>query len=123
MFRKAGFEVDLISETGTCQPDWVSQQKDWLNDKDRAVWEDHLSEFRSKLDKLLKPSDIDPEKVNDPQARFKLVQMSKLFTWAVLSQQCRSSPYPRSRWTSGAYETFLAVAVAASSRALVIVVN
>ncbi|CAK97026.1 uncharacterized protein An11g08940 [Aspergillus niger] len=63
VFRKAGFEVDLVSETGTYQPDWLSQRKDWLNDKDRAVWEDHSSEFRSKLDNLLKPSDIDPEKI------------------------------------------------------------
>lgn len=31
------------------------------------MWEDHSSEFRSKLDNLLKPSDIDPEKVNDHQ--------------------------------------------------------
>lgn len=76
MFRKAGFEVDLVSETGTYQPDWLSQQKDWLNDKDRAVWEDHSSEFRSKLDKLLKPSDIDSEEVNDHQARLNLVRMA-----------------------------------------------
>ncbi|KAL5364587.1 class I glutamine amidotransferase-like protein [Aspergillus floccosus] len=58
VFKKAGFNVDLVSETGTYQPDWLSQQKDWLPDEDRAVWEDHSSEFRSKLDKLLKPSDI-----------------------------------------------------------------
>lgn len=58
VFKKAGFEVDLVSETGTYQPDWLSQQKDWLPDEDRKVWEDHSSEFRSKLDKLLKPSDV-----------------------------------------------------------------
>ncbi|KAF9875436.1 hypothetical protein CkaCkLH20_07256 [Colletotrichum karsti] len=61
VFRSSGFDVDLVSETGTYQPDWLSQQPDWLPDKDRKVWEDHQSEFRSKLDKLLKPQDIDPE--------------------------------------------------------------
>ncbi|KAE8140539.1 class I glutamine amidotransferase-like protein [Aspergillus pseudotamarii] len=61
VFKKAGFEVDLVSETGTYQPDWLSQQEDWLPQEDRAVWEDHSSEFRSKLDKLLKPSDINPD--------------------------------------------------------------
>lgn len=34
---------------------WLSQQKDWLSDQDRAVWEDHSSEFRSKLDRPLLP--------------------------------------------------------------------
>lgn len=63
VFKKAGFDVDLVSETGTYQPDWLSEQKDWLNDEDRAIWEDHSSEFRSKLDRLLKPSDIDPKNV------------------------------------------------------------
>ncbi|KAK8875156.1 hypothetical protein PGQ11_005670 [Apiospora arundinis] len=61
VFKKAGFEVDLASETGQYQPDWLSQQKDWLSDSERAVWEDHSSEFRSKLDKLLKPSDVKPD--------------------------------------------------------------
>lgn len=70
VFRQAGFEVDLVSETGTYQPDWLSLQKDWLNDKDRAEWEDHTSEFRSKLDKLLKPSDIEPAKVTYYSADF-----------------------------------------------------
>jgi putative intracellular protease/amidase len=64
VFRKEGFEVDLVSETGTYQPDWLSEQEDWLNDADRAVWEDHSSEFRSKLDNLLKPSDINPANVS-----------------------------------------------------------
>lgn len=64
VFQNAGFEVDLVSETGTYQPDWLSQQKDWLSDAERAIYEDHSSEFRSKLDKLLKPSDIDPAKVS-----------------------------------------------------------
>ncbi|PLB48620.1 class I glutamine amidotransferase-like protein [Aspergillus steynii IBT 23096] len=59
VFRKAGLEVDLVSETGSYQPDWLSQQKEWLSDEDRAVWEDHSSEFRSKLDHLLRPSEVD----------------------------------------------------------------
>ncbi|KAF2130620.1 class I glutamine amidotransferase-like protein [Dothidotthia symphoricarpi CBS 119687] len=58
VFKAAGFDVDLVSETGTYQPDWLSQQKDWLPEEDRKVYEDHSSEFRTKLDKLLKPSDI-----------------------------------------------------------------
>lgn len=58
VFRKAGFEVDLVSETGTYQADWLSTTKDWLPNEDRKVYEDHASEFRSKLDKLLKPSDV-----------------------------------------------------------------
>ncbi|KAI7774906.1 chaperone protein hsp31 [Diaporthe eres] len=62
VFKKAELEVDLVSETGTYSPDWLSQQKDWLPDEDRKVWEDHSSEFRSKMDKLPKPSDIDPSK-------------------------------------------------------------
>jgi D-lactate dehydratase len=40
------------------QPDWLSQTKEWLPEDDRKIWEDHSSEFRSKLDHLLKPSDI-----------------------------------------------------------------
>lgn len=64
VFREAGFEVDLVSETGTYQPDWLSQQKDWLPDEDRKVWEDHNSEFRSKLDHLLTPSDVKWDQVS-----------------------------------------------------------
>ncbi|OGM48682.1 chaperone protein HSP31 [Aspergillus bombycis] len=61
VFKKAGFEVDLVSEDGTYQPDWLSQQKEWLPEEDRAVWEDRSSEFRSKLDNLLSPKDINPD--------------------------------------------------------------
>ncbi|KAJ4329253.1 plasma membrane heat shock protein [Fusarium piperis] len=61
VFKEAGFETDLVSETGTCQADWLSTTKDWLPDKDRQVWEDHSSEFRSKVDKLMRPSDIHAE--------------------------------------------------------------
>ncbi|KZM22883.1 hypothetical protein ST47_g5950 [Ascochyta rabiei] len=58
VFKKSGFEVDLASETGSYQADWLLQQKEWLKDEERRVWEDHNSEFRSKLDKLLKPADV-----------------------------------------------------------------
>ena len=57
VFREAGFEVDIVSETEPYQPDWLSQQKEWLAGDDALVWEDHNSEFRSKLDRILKPAD------------------------------------------------------------------
>ena len=63
VFKESGFEVDLVSETGSYQADWLSEQKEWLKDEERQVWEDHSSEFRSKLDKLLKPEDVKWEKV------------------------------------------------------------
>ncbi|KAK9336631.1 class I glutamine amidotransferase-like protein [Lipomyces starkeyi] len=51
VFRDARFE-----------PDWLSQQEEWLHDEDRKVLEDHRSQLGpSKLDNLLKPSDIKPE--------------------------------------------------------------
>lgn len=61
VFRAAGFDVDLVSETGTYQPDWLSQQPEWLKDDDRIVWEDHQSSFRSKLDHIFKPSDVNSD--------------------------------------------------------------
>lgn len=64
VFHEEGFEVDLVSETGSYQPDWLSTTKDWLPEEDRKVWEDASSEFRKKLDAHLKPSDIKPEKVS-----------------------------------------------------------
>jgi Putative intracellular protease/amidase len=64
VFKNAGFGVDLVSETGSYQPDWLSQQRSWLKGEDKAIWEDKSSEFRSKLDNLLKPSEIDPNNVS-----------------------------------------------------------
>ena len=58
VFKNAGFEIDFVSETGSYQADWLSEQKEWLKDEERQVWEDHSSEFRSKLDELLKPEDV-----------------------------------------------------------------
>ena len=46
IFREAGFEVVLVSETGTYQAVWLSQQKDELPGEDPKVWEDPSSEFR-----------------------------------------------------------------------------
>lgn len=60
--RKAGFEVDLVSETGKWSPDYLSLQADYLKGEDKQIYEDTSSEFRSKLDKdVKKPSDVDPK--------------------------------------------------------------
>ena len=61
VFRKAGFEVDIVSETGTYQPDWLSQQSDWLKGEDKEVWEDSNSKFRQALDRGYKPGDLNPD--------------------------------------------------------------
>lgn len=63
VFRKAGFEVDLVSETGTYQADWLSQQDDWLKGDDRKEWENTSSDFRKKLDAGMKPGDVKPDEV------------------------------------------------------------
>lgn len=63
VLREAGFQVDLISETGSYSPDWLSLTPDFLPEEDRKIYEDKNSEFRQKLDHLLKPSDVtDPTK-------------------------------------------------------------
>lgn len=63
VFREAGFDVELVSETGTYQADWWSEQEEWLSGQDRTEWEDLNSEFRKHLDAHLKPSDIDAKDV------------------------------------------------------------
>lgn len=55
----AGFEVDLVSETGTYIADWLSQQPDFLNGKDLQTWNDKASDFRKKLDNMPKAADVD----------------------------------------------------------------
>ncbi|KAL3458436.1 class I glutamine amidotransferase-like protein, partial [Aspergillus heterothallicus] len=48
----AGFDVTLSSETGKYTPDWLSQQPDFLNGEDLAIWTDTASDFRRKLDNM-----------------------------------------------------------------------
>ena|ERR1700761_3311394 len=64
VFRNAGFEVDLVSETGKWGEDWLSIQPDFLNGKDKNTYEDENSEFRSKLNNMLTPDKIDANKVS-----------------------------------------------------------
>jgi len=58
VFKKAGFDVDLVSETGAYRPDWLSLTEEYLSGEDKKIYEDKSSEFRTKLDNVLKPSDI-----------------------------------------------------------------
>ncbi|KAF7729121.1 hypothetical protein EC973_004889 [Apophysomyces ossiformis] len=59
---KAGFEVDIVSETGTCGLDEHSTQKDYLSDEDEKVLNDPNHPFNVKLNKhLRKASDLDPK--------------------------------------------------------------
>jgi putative intracellular protease/amidase len=64
VFKNAGFEVDLVSTTGTYVPDWLSLQPDFLPEHDRKQWEDVNGEFRKKLDNMTKPEEIDASKVS-----------------------------------------------------------
>jgi len=64
VFKDAGFSVDFVSETGSYQPDWLSQQEQWLKGKDKEAWEGKTGEFRTKLDSMAKGGDIDPDKVS-----------------------------------------------------------
>ncbi|KAI0123599.1 class I glutamine amidotransferase-like protein [Xylariales sp. AK1849] len=62
VFTAAGFEVDLVSETGTYTADWPSQQPDFLNDDDLGTWNDTNSDFRQKPDDVTRAADIDGSK-------------------------------------------------------------
>jgi putative intracellular protease/amidase len=65
VFRAAGYEVELVSETGKWGPDWLSVQPDFLSGDDLKNYEDKNSEFRSKLDNMLTPDKIDASQVSD----------------------------------------------------------
>ncbi|GMK54870.1 hypothetical protein CspeluHIS016_0114560 [Cutaneotrichosporon spelunceum] len=61
VFRKAGFEVDLASETGKYSADWLSTTDEWLKPEDRKVYEDKNSEFRRKLDTMQTPDKLNAD--------------------------------------------------------------
>lgn len=63
VFRSAGFEVDISSETGKYHVDWLSEQPSFLNGDDVTEWKDLNSEFRKKLDHMPKAEDVDSSKV------------------------------------------------------------
>ena len=64
VFTKAGFEVDLTSETGKYYVDWLSEQPSFLAGADITEWNDLKSAFRQKLDNMPKAEDIDSSKVS-----------------------------------------------------------
>ena len=64
VFKKAGFEVDLVSETGTYFPDWLSEQPDFLPADDRKQYDNVNDEFRKKLDHMVKAEEVDGSKVS-----------------------------------------------------------
>jgi putative intracellular protease/amidase len=61
-FTKAGFEVDLASETGTFGMDEHSTEKQFLTDEDEKIYKDANHPFNVLLHKHLhKASDLDPK--------------------------------------------------------------
>jgi len=62
VFRAAGYEVDLVSETGTYVADWLSLQPSFLAGEDKKQWEDLDGEFRQKLDHMPDVGSIDGKK-------------------------------------------------------------
>jgi D-lactate dehydratase len=64
VFKKAGFEVDFVSETGKYEPDWLSEQSDFLKGDDVTEWQDVKGEFRQKLDNMYKPEEVDADAVS-----------------------------------------------------------
>lgn len=83
VFRAAGFEVDLASETGEWFPDWLSLQPGYLTDKEKKQYKDRGSEFRRKLDGALKAGDVDGKKVRLGGRMGKLVDADYGAVWCV----------------------------------------
>lgn len=63
VFKEAGFEVDLVSTKGTYVADWLSLQPAFLTDAERKQYEDANGEFGKKLNNMLKPEDVQENKV------------------------------------------------------------
>ena len=64
VFTAHGFEVDLVSEKGTYVADWLSLTEDFLNGKDKEIWEDTNSEFRKKVDNMPPVGSIEGKNVS-----------------------------------------------------------
>ncbi|KAF2825877.1 IgE-binging protein [Ophiobolus disseminans] len=58
VFKAAGFEVDIASETGKWTEDWLSLQLGFLTDEERKQYDDRGSEFRKLLDSNVKAADV-----------------------------------------------------------------
>ncbi|KAG7194585.1 uncharacterized protein KQ657_004259 [Scheffersomyces spartinae] len=59
VFKKNGFEVDFVSETGTFGFDDNSTSNDFLSGQDREDFENPESDFNQALSRIKKTSDID----------------------------------------------------------------
>lgn len=63
VYSKAGFGVDVASETGTFGFDEHSIQDDVMDEESKTAWHDPSNPLKKLLDKsLLKASDVDPSK-------------------------------------------------------------
>lgn len=64
VLTKAGFEVDFAGEQGSYVADHLSTTEDYLNGEDRKIYENKNSDFRSRLDNLKRPSDVNADEVS-----------------------------------------------------------
>jgi D-lactate dehydratase len=64
VFIAAGFEVDIVSETGKYFVDWLSTTPDFLDDELKKTWEDKTSGFRTKLDHMPDVKTLDGKNVS-----------------------------------------------------------